>query len=90
MYTNILEKVHSIKWYLNCNEHISGILILGPVIGVSHINILPKINQNYKQDQNIPNFQKIENIPFKKTWKIFSQMHSQMKTDIRKVKWNES
>ena len=61
--------------------------ILGPVIGESHYT-LPKINQNYKQDRNIPNFQKIENIPFEKTWQIFSPMHSQMKRDLTKVKWN--
>ena len=40
--------------------------VLGPVIGESHIYTLPKINQHYKQDRNIPNFQKIENIPFEK------------------------
>ena len=27
---------------------------MGPVIGESHIYTLPKINQNYKQDRNIP------------------------------------
>ena len=63
--------------------------VLDPMIGESHIYTLPKINQNCKQDPNIPNFQKIENIPLEKTWQIFSPMHSQMKTDLRKVKWNE-
>ena len=55
---------------------------MGPVIEESHIYTLPKINQNYKQDRNIPSFQKIENIPIEKTWQIFSPMHSQMKTDL--------
>lgn len=35
-----------------------------------------------KQDQNISNFHKIENIPSEKTWQT-SPMHSQMKASLR-------
>ena len=36
---------------------------MGPAIEESHVYTLTKINQNYKQDRNISNFQKIEKIP---------------------------